>query len=277
MAINNFITSVWSETLLNSLEKEYVAVRNCNREFEGDLQGNGSVKVCAVSAVNLFAYVKNVSIQEPEVLDDRAVRISSTRARAFNFQIDDIDLAQSKPHIMQSAMRQAASALANDADSYIFSLYENIEDTHTITNSEVSPENIIDTIISVRERMLKNNINSNTKTVLEVSPEIASIILKAKITQLTNNEDAIFNGYVGSFIGFDIYVSNNVVHNEDDGHFKCYARTKRAISFAEQIKSIEAYRPESRFADAVKGLYFYGAQLVYPDELLLVNLKPTTV
>ncbi len=277
MAINNFITSVWSETLLNSLEKEYVAVRNCNREFEGDLQGNGNVKVCAVSAVNLFAYVKNVSIQEPEVLDDRAVRISATRARAFNFQIDDIDLAQTKPTIMQSAMRQAASALANDADSYIFSLYENIEDTHTITNSAVTPENIIDTIISVRERMLKNNINSNTKTVLEVSPEIASIILKAKITQLTNNEDAIFNGYVGSFIGFDIYVSNNVAVGEDDGHFKCYARTKRAIAFAEQIKSIEAYRPETRFADAVKGLYFYGGQIVYPDELLLVNLKPATV
>ncbi len=54
MAISNFITSVWSETLLNSLEKEYVAVKNCNREFEGEIQNAGdSVKVCAVSAVKL--------------------------------------------------------------------------------------------------------------------------------------------------------------------------------------------------------------------------------
>ena len=273
MAITNFITSVWSETLLNSLEKEYVAVRNCNREFEGEIKASGdSIKVCAVSAVNLFPYIKNIDLQDPQVLDDKAVRISADRARAFNFQIDDIDKAQSVPSIMRSAMRQAASALANDADSYVFSLYDDIDEENTITNDSVSPENIIDTIISVREKMLTNNINSNTETVLEVSPAIASIILKAQITQLSNNADAMFNGYIGSFIGFDIYVSNNIASEE--GAFKCFARTRRAIAFAEKIKSIVAYRTENRFADAVKGLYLYGAKIVYPEELVLVNLKP---
>lgn len=272
MAITNFITSVWSETLLNELEKEYVGVRNCNREFEGEIKAKGdSVKVCAIKQVTVFPYSKNSTIYAPQTLDDKAVRISADVARAFNFQIDDIDKAQAVPGIMKSAMRQAANGLANEADSYVYKLYNDEAITHTITNESVNPENIIDTIISLREKMLANNINSNTETVLEVSPALASVILKAQIAKLGNNADAMYNGYIGSCIGFDIYVSNNIVCA--DGVYKCFARTKRAIAFAEKIKSIMAYRPENRFADAIKGLYLFGAKVIYPDEIIIANLK----
>ena len=55
-------------------------------------------------------------------------------------------------------------------------------------------------------------------------------------------------------------------------YHKCIARTKRAIAFAEQLSEINAYRPEKRFADAVKGLHLYGAKVVYPKEMVLLNL-----
>ena len=45
-------------------------------------------------------------------------------------------------------------------------------------------------------------------------------------------------------------------------------RTKRAVAFAEQLSEIEAYRPEMRFSDAVKGLHLYGAKVIYPTELV---------
>jgi hypothetical protein len=48
-------------------------------------------------------------------------------------------------------------------------------------------------------------------------------------------------------------------------------RTTRAIAFAEQLSEIDAYRPEKRFADAVKGLHLYGAKLVYPSEMVLID------
>ena len=35
MAIMNFIPTVWSETLASALNKQYVAVANCNRDFAG--------------------------------------------------------------------------------------------------------------------------------------------------------------------------------------------------------------------------------------------------
>ena len=273
MSLTNFIGTVWSETLLESLEKEYVGVKNSNRDFDADAKLPGSVvKACAVKPIFLFNYIKETSIGAPQNLTDESVTINLNRCRAFNFKIEDIDKAQSKPSIMKSAMMQAARALANDADGYIFSLHDTVSSENTITVDDLSADNIIDTIIRTREAMLENNVNSNTRTVLEVSPKVASLILKANIAQRSNNDEVFHNGYVGSCICFDIYVTNNVA-TDSSGYYKCYARTTRAIAFAEQIKSIIAYRPEDSFSDAVKGLYVYGASIIYPKELTLLNVK----
>ena len=37
-----------------------------------------------------------------------------------------------------------------------------------------------------------------------------------------------------------------------------------AVYWARQVRKTVAYTPEKRFADAVKGLFVYGAKLVYP-------------
>jgi hypothetical protein len=57
-----------------------------------------------------------------------------------------------------------------------------------------------------------------------------------------------------------------------DVKYKCLMRTTRAIAFAEQLSEIEAYRPEKRFADAVKGLHLYGAKVVYPEEMVTIDV-----
>lgn len=273
MAITNFIPTVWSETLAKALEKQYIGVKNCNREFEGSIKGMGDrVKICSIGSVSVFDYTKNTDMSAPATMNDSSVTLTISRAKAFNFQIDDVDKTQAKSNLLQAAMREAANAIADDADAYIYSLYTEATADNTITKASASYTDIIDLLIQAREKLLSNNVNSNTETVLEVSPAVAALILKAKILQSTDNEDAMSNGYLGSFVGFDIYVSNNIV-KDSAGSYKCFARTKRAIAYADQLNMVEAYRPEKRFADAVKGLHLYGAKLVYPEELVLLNIS----
>ena len=41
MAIENFIPTIWSENLYTELDKQYIAVKNCNREYvTADKKGN---------------------------------------------------------------------------------------------------------------------------------------------------------------------------------------------------------------------------------------------
>lgn len=272
MAITNFIPTIWSETLYQELDKKYVAVSNCNRDFEGDIAECGSVvKICGLNNISIGNYTKNTDMSVLNTLNDNACELVINQAKYFNFQIDDIDRAQSSPKLMDAAMKMAADHLANTADQYIYSLYSEASQKMAATPT---PETILEIILNAREKLAEQNVSDFSNVVLEVSPWVATMILKAKIALDTDNSAAMQNGYLGSIGGCQIFVSNNVFHELDNAkiHSYCYLRTKRAIAFAEQISEVEAYRPEKRFADAVKGLHLYGAKIVYPNELVVIDL-----
>ncbi|MBE6600597.1 MAG: P22 coat protein - protein 5 domain protein [Ruminococcaceae bacterium] len=272
MSVTNFIPTVWSEVLYSELAEKYVGVANCNREFEGDIKEMGSsVKICGLAPVSVFQYTKNSDMSAPETLDDTVTTLSVDRATAFNFIVDDVDRVQALPGLMNSAMKNAADALANDADAYVYALYNEIADDRTVTDKTVSAQSIVDDIIAARELLYDGNVTNASDIVIEVSPAIASLILKAKLLYGTSdNATTLANGYIGSICGCAVHVSKNIVTSEN-AH-KCFVRTKRAIAFADQFTEICAYRPENRFADAVKGLHLYGAKIVYPKELVLLDL-----
>ena len=272
MAISNFIPTIWSENLYTELDKKYIAVANCNRDFEGDIKNKGSVvKICGVGDISISDYTKNADMNEAQQLSDTVKELAIDQAKYFNFQIDDIDRAQSSPKLMGAAMKIAASALANEADKYVFGLYNKAE--KTVNAGECSSEDIIKYFINAITVLRKNNVTDDNEIVIEISPAVAAIILNAKINLATNNE-MLETGCIGKIAGCKVFVSNNVtaVDEGDTEAFQCYVRTKRAIAFAEQLSEIEAYRPEKRFSDAVKGLHLYGAKVVYPKELVVVRV-----
>ena len=273
MAISNFIPTLWSENLYTQLDAQYIGVKHCNREFEGEIKQKGSVvSIVGVGAVNVFDYTKDTDMSSPQTLSDSAANLVINQAKAFNFQIDDIDRAQCTPKLMNQAMKVAASALAKTADTYIYSLYDKAG--KTITEDATTTSNIIDHIIDARTALFKNNVADADDIVIEVSPAVAALILKAKMNLSSDNTETLDCGCIGSVGGCRIYVSNNIATATSSNvlYHKCLARTKRAIAFAEQLSEINAYRPEKRFADAVKGLHLYGAKVVYPNEMVLLNL-----
>ncbi len=274
MSIQNFIPTVWSENLYRALNKKYIAAANSNREFEGDIKEKGNtVKICGVGNINIYTYKKNMDMYSPDSITSECSELVIDQAKYFNFQIDDIDQAQAAPRLMEVAMKKAADAIANDADKYIYGLYSSAGTTLT---AQVSADTIIDTLIEARTVLAKNNVSDPADIVFEVSPEIAALILKAKVNLATNNTESLENGCIGSIAGCKIYVSNNIYcvqSGENSFEHKCLARTKRAVAYAEQLSEIDAYRPEQRFSDAVKGLHLYGAKVVYPSEMVLLNLS----
>jgi hypothetical protein len=79
----------------------------------------------------------------------------------------------------------------------------------------------------------------------------------------------------GSVAGLRVLVSNNVpttgsapvVSHMMGGHAS-------AIGYAEQIRSIESIRLESAFADGIRGLHLYGAKLLDPARLFVLQGNP---
>lgn len=272
MAISNFIPTLWSETLYSELKNNYVAVKLSNRDFEGEIRGEGDrVKIVGVGPVTVFDYQKNSDMPAPEVLTDSERTLIIDQAKGFNFCIDSIDLAQSKKTLMTAAMKEASDALADVADRYIYSLQDDA--VRVVENAACTAESILSTISDARRMLMEAGVPNSAKISLEVSPAIEQKLVLAKVLRSTDNAQDLSRGYIGSLMGFDIYVTNNIPQNED-GSWRCLARTSRAISFAEQVSSVKAYEPELRHGDAVKGLHLYGAKIVYPKEMVVLNLTP---
>lgn len=273
MAITNFIPTIWSENLYKALDKQYIAVANCSREFEGDIKSKGStVNICGVGRVNVSDYTKNTDMNNPQQLSDTCTSLVIDQAKYFNFQIDDVDRAQSTPKLMDAAMNVAANSLASDADQYVLALYNQSDNIIRVTDP--TAESIMDAVISAREFLYNNNVVDNSSVVIEVSPRVATLLLKAKMALSTDNTAILENGCIGTLFGCKVFVSNNITIDGVEGYndHKCLMRTKRAIAFAEQLSEIEAYRPEKRFADAVKGLHLFGAGIIYPNEMVVLDI-----
>ena len=117
MAISNFIPTIWSENLYSALNKKYVAVANCNRDYEGEIRNCGSVvKICGVGNVTVSDYTKNTDMSTPQALSDTVKELIINQAKYFNFQIDDVDKVQCPPKLLDAAMANAADTASDAAD-----------------------------------------------------------------------------------------------------------------------------------------------------------------
>jgi hypothetical protein len=269
MAIKNFISTIWSENLLTALDAQYVGVANCNRDYDGDIKEKGSiVKICGVGDVSVKDYSANTDI-DTQTLSDTCVDLCIDQAKYFNFQIDDVDRAQSSPKLMDAAMKVAADKLAKAADKFVYSLPSDIDIKLNVSTPD-DFEAIEKTILRARQILYYKNGGDSSEVVLELPPEVAHALLKRKIATATDNKEMLETGCIGHFYGCKVFVTPNLEAIPDGNivSFKAMMRTKRAIAFAEQISEVEAYRPEKRFADAVKGLHLYGAKIVYPEEII---------
>jgi hypothetical protein len=282
MSINNFIPAVWSAQLLSELQKSLVYANLCNRDYEGEISGFGDqVKINSLGAVSVGNYTKNTDISDPETLTDDQRILLIDKAKYFNFQIDDVDKAQQKPKVMGEAMKNAAYALADGADQIIAGLYTGIASTNTL-GDDTTPividvaaatgvQAAYETLVDLGVLLTEANVPKNGRWVV-LPPWYIGLLQKdsrfiAAGTQKT--DEVLANGFIGRAAGFSIYESNNVP-NVSGAKFKVIAGFSGALSYAEQIVDVEAYRPEKRFADAVKGLHVYGAKVTRPTGLALL-------
>ncbi len=284
MAINNFIPTIWSARLMQNLQRSLVYAQPgvVNRDYEGEIREQGdAVRINTLGPVNVVPYVKNANMGGPQELTDATQLLTITQADAFNFQIDDIDRVQQKPKVMDQAMRNAAFALGDRADQFLAGLmWQSVPAASTqgavgaglVVGYGAGETNPYIALLNASIDLDEANVPRAGRWAI-VPPWIHGYLLMDARFVGSGAETAdgrAVNGLVGRAAGFDIYMSNNVPFVAGPAEYKIVLGTNYATTYAEQVNSVEAYRPETRFADAVKGLHLYGARVVYPEALALI-------
>jgi hypothetical protein len=178
---------------------------------------------------------------------------------------------------MGEAMGEAAYALADQADTYIAGLHTDAISANRI-GSDGSPKTDLGTAGKAYEYLVdlgtlldEANVPTAGRWAI-VPPWYEGALLKDErfvSFGTVVNVGNLRNGMIGRAAGFDILKSNNVTKTGTT--FRIMAGTSMAISMADQIVETEAYRPEKRFGDAVKGLHVWGVKVIRPEALAVLH------
>lgn len=349
MSITKFIPEVWAAQLLSVLQKSlvYGSANVVNRNYEGDIAAYGdTVHIVSIADPTIADYTKDTDLTI-EVLTDDEQLLTIDQSKAFAFEVDDIDMRQSRNGgaLMAEAAFRAGFGLRDVADQYLAAKMAGgagsslgVVDATTVTN--VYDELLVPASVQLDE----NNVPSDGRWII-VSPSVyGKLQLDSRFIKYNESGNAaLHNGQVGDASGFTIFKSNNafqanrsgitatthsgtkVIDGAAAGTFTqgdvglsisgtgvgasntiasvsadgtsatttvnstasatvndialsgggqyAIAGSQIATSYAEQINKVEAFRPQKRFADALKGLHLYGARVVRPEALVVASVK----
>lgn len=283
MAISNFIPTLWAGDLLASLKKSAVYTQPgvINRNYEGMIRQMGdTVKITSIGAITLKNYTVNTDMDSPETLADATRPLSIDQQKYFNFQVDDVDAAQvaNAGNLRMEAMTEAAYAVRDAQDQFIAALYADA-DAGNLIGSTAAPKTDLgdagapyDYLVDLSVVLDEANVPSEQRWCV-VPPWFHGLLLKDSRFVSTGSaqaESRLANAVIGAAAGFTILKSNNVP-NTTGAKYRIMAGHPMAITYADQLGKIEAFRMEARFADAIKGLYLYGAKVIRPTALAVLT------
>lgn len=278
MAIQNFIKTVWEANLIFALRKAHVFASVANRNYQGQLKALGDkVKIVQVGDVTINSYSTGSNLTR-QAMTDAATELVADQAYYFNFDVNDVEAVQQKTEILTQTTDQAAYGFRDAADIYFAGLYAQSGLTSYATGTtpwDVTSLNVEDVLLDIKEKMARVPLNGR----FIICPEwFHSKLILAGLTNKQDNNAIFTNGVVDKVQGFDILLSENVSANNtttwDQTRIIAGVRGQ-SLSFADAILKVEAYRPEERFEDAVKGLYVFGGKILRPDMTLTAYCDKT--
>jgi hypothetical protein len=283
MAITRFRPEIWSANLLVPLRKAlvYGGPQVVNRDYEGEISESGdTVRITSISDPTIGTYSANVTSVTPEELTDAQRTLVVDQAKFFSFFVDDVDARQAKGNVIPEAMSRAAYKLADQVDQYLVSLYTGAQSANqlgTVAVPTATPTAFYDLVlVPLKVKLDEANVPTEGRFCVVPSWLHGRGLRDDRFVRAdaSGSADTLRNGFVGRAAGFDIMMSNNAPLVTGDDYL-VLAGNNSAITYAEQINSVEAYRPEAKFADAVKGLLLYGAKLVRPDSIATAIVSQT--
>jgi len=300
MSITNFNPTIWSKLFLENLNKRHVHADVMNRDYEGEIKEAGdTVKISSIGRVTVRTYTRNAglggtallptitAIARPEILEGSSLFLTISEGDYFNFGIDNVDAAQQKPKLMSKAMREAAYAMADAVDVFANStLQTGVSGTADGNGNRLQARTLgtgagdddaYETLVDLMTKLKENDVTGDFWAV--IPPWFTGLLQKD--VRFTNygtgpNRETLLNGSIGRAAGFELKESNNLSGATSGtiavagGVYTILAGVAEAATFAEQTNSIEAFKPQDGFSDAVKGLHLYGAKVTRPYALASV-------
>ena len=272
--VTNFQQTIWSKSILRSLDKITSLRNHCNFQYEKDSKNAKEVKILSVNRPTIRTYVPGTPLARESAADSSQL-LKLDQYRYFNFEVEDIVKAQSVPGLMEALTDEAGKGLALEGDIYVASVIKTAADGGevAVSSSEIAltASNAMASVEDGFAKLYENDCKVSDTFYLELAPKVFTTYRQSLTELSTNNPEILKKGAVGKINNAYVCVEN-CLPKSTTAYYNIL-RTDKAVAFAEQIDKVEKYRPEDAFTDAVKGLYVFGAKVVRPAEIYVMKTK----
>lgn len=261
MSYANFIPEIWSREILYTLKKDLVGMSLVNQNYQGEIQNQGdTVKIISPEAITVGSYTGADITFEEGTSSTQDLAIDQQDYVAVTF--DDVDEVQANVSLMDAYMEEINFATGDSTDQFILGLYTGADSSNVISSSAITASNIYNKITEAKKLLSLNNVPATGRWLVLSPREIELLEQSDDFTSASDLGDSTKRtGFAGRIAGFEVFESNNVVETGGNTRHLPFGH-RMAITFANQIVSMEAGRHEKKFADFVKGLHVYGGKVV---------------
>ena len=223
MSITIFRPKVWSATLLSVLAKSlvYGGPQCVNRNYEGDIANYGdSVQITAIDDPTISDYTKDTDLGDVEALTDTGQVLTIDQAKAFNFQVDNIDMRQARAGgaLMTEAAFRAGFKLRDTADQFLAGLMmggaQSANAVSAVTTSDAT-DAYDKVLVPLSEKLDEANVPEEGRFVVVAPSLYSQLLLDSRFIKVNESGSSagLRNGNVGGALGFTILKSNNTPTN----------------------------------------------------------------
>lgn len=265
MAITNAIPEIWSAKILTAFQEQTIFAGLANREYEGEAKGGNTVHITGIAPIVIKDYKAAGRTTTADAVTDTGVDLLIDQEKSFDFYVDDIDAAQSKPKLMNAYTKSAADGLAADTDKFLSTML--IADGTAITAGAPATDGASawNIIRDLKKAMMKAYVPADQR-VFVANAEFAALLDENDSKLMKANESAttagLRNASYGKLLTFDSYSSENLPETTKP---QIVAWHRSALVYASQIEKTEAMRGQDKFADRLRGLHVYGGKILRPN------------
>ena len=278
MAMEQFKPTLWSRRVIVNVDKSLVYGKVADQSYEGEISYGNILKINEIGDISVSDYTSTITYS---ALDDAQLELVIDAKKYFAFKLDDVDKAQANVTLMDKAMVKASHAVRDTIDQALAAKYGDAAVTNTTNlgssgaSRTVYSKEAIDVLTYMHRYLDEENAPREGRWVI-LPPWMIQYLVFSRVISVGANMDGggyanepnspvLRNGMVGDFLGFRIYMSNNV--STSSTQYRVMFGMPDALAYAGQVAKVEAVRLEDYFSDAIRGLYVYGIKVVRPNRL----------
>lgn len=274
MAFSNFKPTIWETAIEKELERLHVFVADTNQKYTGEVKQRGDqVRILSAGRPQITTITgdMDVTLSAPEVVEDSSTTLKVDHMSYFNFYVGDIDKAQANGEIEAYLKGEATLGLNDEMDMLVSRLSKDALAKKAFNSAvQIDKDTVFGYMDTCLQKLYEKDVPMSEQITFTMPPAAYMILKQGFQAHDMDNSEYNVNGKVAKYGNAIIRMSNNVI-TDSNSNWLIQVKTGRAIGFANPLTHVEAYRPETKFGDAIKGFTIYGGKIIRPKEMVIMN------